>query len=253
MQDQPLISVIVPVYNAAKYLEACLDHLLAQSYTNIEIIAIDDFSSDDSYKILRRYKKLDHRLSISKNVKHYGIALTLNRCMKRAKGECIAFMNAKDMSHKDRLQQQYLYLQANEKTVAVGVQCVYLNEEDKKVGKSAFPTEHVEVYKKPLDGVTLLFDNVMVHKKRIPKDVLHFKTNQYPFIYTDIYIKLLKYGELLNLPQVLYVKRKLKDRTRIAKHPFPSLAKTWFRGITIHDHMPSLRSIFLNQLLSNLK
>src|SRR5579871_6285637 len=202
--DQPLISVILPVYNAAEYLAECLEQLLEQSYSNLEIIAIDDFSRDNSFKILQKYSKQDKRLHIARNVKHYGIALTLNRCLKHSNGTLIAFMNAKDASYKYRLERQLKYLQDHEKAVAVGVQCRYANEKQQTMSISEFPAGNMELYKTPMDGVSLLFENLMVHKLRIPRDVLHFKTNTYPFIYTDVVIKLSKYGEIANLSQVLY-------------------------------------------------
>lgn len=253
-QKLPLISVILPVQNAADYLSECLEQLLKQTYSNIEIIAIDDFSSDNSHEILKKYARKDRRLRISRNVKRYGMALTLNRCLRQAKGSLIAFMNAKDATHKDRLNQQYLYLQANEKAVAAGVQCTFVNQEEKAIGVSQFPTENAQMYKKPLDGVTMLFDNVMIHRHRIPKDLLHFKTNIYPFIYTDIIIKLLKYGELVNLPQVLYTKRILtQQKSHIPSIHLPSLAKIWFRAITLYDYKLSLRSLFISPLLASMK
>ncbi|HSW87934.1 MAG TPA: glycosyltransferase family 2 protein [Candidatus Saccharimonadales bacterium] len=251
---QPLISVILPIQNAAEYLEECLEQLLQQTYTNLEIIAIDDFSGDASFKILKKYARNDKRLHISRNVKRYGMALTLNRCLRQAKGSLIAFMNAKDATHRDRLNQQYLYLQANEKAVAAGVQCTFVNQEEKAIGVSQFPTENAQMYKKPLDGVTMLFDNVMIHRHRIPKDLIYFKTNIYPFIYTDIIIKLLKYGELVNLPQVLYTKRILtQQKTHTPSMHLPSLAKIWFRAITLYDHKLSLKSLFITPLLASWK
>lgn len=252
--DTPLISVILPVHNAEKYIAACIYSLLHQTYKPIEIIAIDDFSSDNSYTILQHYAKQDARLRLSRNVKHYGMALTLNRCMRQAKGKLIAFMNPKDISHPRRLEQQYEYLLANEKTVAVGVQCSFLNEQNERVGTSEFPTEYPAIYKKPLDGVSMLFENVMVHRHRIPKDVLYFKTNTYPFIYTDIVVKLLKYGELLNLPHVLYIKRLFAhNKHSEPKFQFPSLAKIWLRAATLYDHKVPLRSLFITPLLASLK
>lgn len=256
--NKPLISVILPVQNAANYLSECLEKLLQQTYTNFEIIAIDDFSSDTSYEILKTYAQKDQRLKISQNVKRYGMALTLNRCLKKAHGSLIAFMNAKDAAHRDRLNQQFLYLQANEAVVAAGVQCAFVNEEEKALGVSQFPTENAEMYKKPLDGVSMLFDNVMIHRHRIPKDVLHFKTNKYPFIYTDIIVKLLKYGELVNLPQVLYTKRILAaakngKTSHLQGVHFPSLAKIWLRAIALYDHKLSFKSLFISPLLTNLK
>jgi len=253
MTDQPLISVILSIQNAADYLPECLDNLLQQTYKNIEIIAIDDFSSDDSFRILQNYAKKDTRLIISRNVKRYGTAMTLNRCMKRAQGQYIAFMNAKDISHTHRLQQQYIYLKENKHVVAIGVQCNLLTKENAKISISEFPTESLKIHQRPIDGISMLFDNLMVHRHRIPKDVLHFKTNTYPFIYTDIVMKLLKYGEVLNLPQVLYTKRIISPQQQKTRAHFPSLAKTWLRAITLYDHKLPLRSLFLNPLLASLK
>ena len=253
-ESMPLISVILPVQNAGIYLTECLENLLQQTYTNIEILAIDDFSSDDSFTILKDYAKKDTRLHISRNIKRYGMAMTLNRCLKKAQGQYIAFMNAKDVSHKHRLQQQYSYLKKNENVVAVGVQCTFLNEENQRVGISEFPTESLKIYKKPLDGTNMIFDNVMVERHRIPKDVLHFKMNSHPFMYTDIVIKLLKYGEVLNLPQILYGKRMLnKQKLPRVKIQFPSMAKILLRAITLYDHKLSFRSLFINPLLASLK
>ena len=61
------VSVIVPLYNAEKYLKRCLDSIICQTYSNLEIIVIDDFSSDDSYKTALDYSKLDSRIKVYKN------------------------------------------------------------------------------------------------------------------------------------------------------------------------------------------
>lgn len=252
--QKPLISVIISVYNAGSYLSECIESLLKQSYTNIEIIAIDDFSSDNSFAILEDFSQRDSRLRISRNVKHYGTALTMNRCMKRAEGTIIAFMNAKDISHKNRLMEQYLYLLDHEKAVAIGSQCSFVNEYKHELQQSQFPTINEHTYKKPLDGVTMLFESLSIHRHRIPKDVLHFKTNKYPFIYTDIILKLLRYGEIGNLASVLYTKRMLKlDLQQQSRVRIPSLAKIWLRAITVYDHKISFKSLFLTPLLANLK
>ncbi|MDE2025356.1 MAG: glycosyltransferase family 2 protein, partial [Patescibacteria group bacterium] len=78
---KPLISVILPIRNADRFLASCIDSLLCQNYENIEIIATDDASIDGSLGILNAFKKEDKRLKVFKNVKKYGLAITLNRCL----------------------------------------------------------------------------------------------------------------------------------------------------------------------------
>ena len=123
MKNKPLISIILPVHNSSEHLRECVRSLLSQSYKNIEILAIDDDSKDGSYKILREFTRKDKRFKVKRNVKRYGIGITLNRLIKKAKGDFIAFMDAEDVSTKDRLKKQLLYLKSNPQVVAVGTQC----------------------------------------------------------------------------------------------------------------------------------
>src|SRR5579883_1973115 len=123
--QQPLVSILLPVFNIGHYLPDSLDSLLASSHENIEIIAIDDFSKDDSWKILRLYKQIDKRIRIYRNVKHYGKAITLNRLLKKAKSNFIMFMDGKDMVYKHKIKKQLTFLLENPKVAAAGTQCTF--------------------------------------------------------------------------------------------------------------------------------
>src|SRR5260221_11232922 len=93
---KPLISILLPVFNNGYFLTDCLESILHQTYKNIEIIAIDDFSKHDSFKILQIYKRLDKRLRIYRKVNHYDKAITLNRSLKRAKSHYMSFTAEND-------------------------------------------------------------------------------------------------------------------------------------------------------------
>ncbi|MBI5044818.1 MAG: glycosyltransferase family 2 protein [Candidatus Levybacteria bacterium] len=101
-----LVSIILPIRNNQTQLAECLDSLLSQTYEPLEIIAIDDNSKDTSYSILRKYRRKDKRLIISRNVKQYGMTVTLNRALKKAKGSYISFMNPCDIVTPDKLKRQ---------------------------------------------------------------------------------------------------------------------------------------------------
>lgn len=94
--DKPKISIIVPVYNTANYLEECLDSLVNQSLEDIEIICIDDKSEDNSPKILEKYASKDKRIKVLYNKENTGQAIARNIAMKSVKGEYIAFMDSDD-------------------------------------------------------------------------------------------------------------------------------------------------------------
>lgn len=244
--NSPLVSLLLPVFNTGAFLPQCLDSLLSQNYDNVEIIAIDDFSKDDSWKILKIYKKFDKRIKIYRNVKHYGKAVTLNRCLKKAKGEFLTVMDAKDIVYKDRIKKQVSFLENNPKVVGIGTQCNFIDWKDKKTGKSEFPSEFDEIYHKPLHGVSLHFETVMINRTLLPKDLLKFNVHADPFMYSDIIIKLLQFGKLQNLPHVLQYHRTDNPNKTTPLTQIPDLVKLWIKSIDTYDYKPSVRSFFLS-------
>ena len=94
------ISVIVPVFNAEKYLKMCLNSLVSQTLKNIEIICIDDGSTDNSLAILDKFKSKDNRIKIIKQ-KNYGVSMARNNGISEAQGEYIGFVDADDWVDKD--------------------------------------------------------------------------------------------------------------------------------------------------------
>lgn len=95
MNGQPLISVIIPVYNAEKYLAQCLNSVINQTYTNLEIICVNDGSKDDSLKILREYAQNDPRVHIL-DKENAGVSSARNDALKLASGNYIMFVDSDD-------------------------------------------------------------------------------------------------------------------------------------------------------------
>lgn len=91
----PVVSVIIPVFNAEKYLNQCIDSLLNQTYPNFELICIDDGSTDYSYDILMRYKRQDDRITLIKQQNQYAGAAR-NRGLQAASGKFVLFLDADD-------------------------------------------------------------------------------------------------------------------------------------------------------------
>ncbi len=93
----PKISIVMPVYNASKYLEEALCSVLGQTFTDYELICINDCSTDGSLETLRTYQETDSRISILNNPEHRGAAYSRNRGMKVARGEYLAFLDGDDI------------------------------------------------------------------------------------------------------------------------------------------------------------
>ncbi|HTF66818.1 MAG TPA: glycosyltransferase family A protein, partial [Edaphobacter sp.] len=101
----PLVSVLLPVYNGEPYLDAALASILRQDYERLEVIAIDDGSTDGSLQVLERYRKADGRISIVSR-ENRGLIATLNEGLAMAKGELVARMDADDVCYTARLSRQ---------------------------------------------------------------------------------------------------------------------------------------------------
>ena len=103
---QPKVSVIIPVYNADKYLTECIDSVISQTLKDIEIICIDDGSSDESMKILRDYEKSDSRIRVFAQ-KHSNAGTARNKGLSYATGEYLSFLDADDFFESNMLQKAY--------------------------------------------------------------------------------------------------------------------------------------------------
>lgn len=96
MMKEKLISIIVPIYNTEKYLKKCLDSIINQTYQNLEIILINDGSTDKSYDICKEYKDKDNRIVLINKKNNTGQADARNRGLKIAKGDYIGFVDSDD-------------------------------------------------------------------------------------------------------------------------------------------------------------
>lgn len=106
VEIKDLVSVVIPVYNAEKYVEEAIRSVISQTYTNIEVIVVDDCSTDSSYDILRRLQAEDKRIKVYRNVKNEGVCATRNFGISHAAANWIAFLDSDDMWCSEKLEKQ---------------------------------------------------------------------------------------------------------------------------------------------------
>ena len=107
IKSNPLISVIMPAYNSERYIKKAVESVLFQTYTNWELLIIDDASSDGTYKILSEIS--DDRIRIFRNETNQGVAYSRNLGAKKASGEWLAFLDSDDMWEFDKLELQLIF------------------------------------------------------------------------------------------------------------------------------------------------
>ena len=109
----PLLTVLMPVYNADKFLDESINSILSQTYSDFEMLILDDASTDNSLKIIKAYAKEDKRIKFLVNQKNWGEAKCRNILLKNSKTEFIAWMDADDISLPYWLQTQMDFLKQN--------------------------------------------------------------------------------------------------------------------------------------------
>jgi glycosyltransferase involved in cell wall biosynthesis len=149
----PTISVIMPVFNAEKYIHEAIESILNQTFTDFEFIIINDGSSDASQSIILGYK--DPRIKLFNNDFNMGLVFSLNKGIRYAKGKYIARMDADDISLPDRFETQLAYLEQYNDYALVGSSAIAINEKADEL----FP---IKVAVKNL-AVELFWKNPIVH------------------------------------------------------------------------------------------
>jgi glycosyltransferase involved in cell wall biosynthesis len=103
----PLVSVCIPVYNGAKHLEVCLDSAIGQTYTNLEILLVDDGSTDDSVSIIDQFALKDKRIRLIRNEQNAGMTGNWIKSIEQAKGEWIKLLFQDDLMRADCVEKMY--------------------------------------------------------------------------------------------------------------------------------------------------
>lgn len=124
MIKNPKISIIVPVYNAEKYIDRCIESIINQSFDSIEIIAINDGSTDESLNILKKYEKNDRRIKVIAQT-NSGVSSCRNKGIEQAKGEYIAFVDSDDWIDINMIEIMYKKAISNNSDI---IMCSYMRE-----------------------------------------------------------------------------------------------------------------------------
>lgn len=147
MKQNDLISVLVPVYNVEKYVKEAIQSLLNQTYQNLEIIIVDDCSTDKTFEILENLKKQDNRIKIFRNYENKKICYSLNKAFLESSGNYIARMDGDDVSLPNKIEEQLKYLKKNRDVDLVGTSTILINDIGEKIGEDKFISKFEDLKK----------------------------------------------------------------------------------------------------------
>ena len=244
---QPLVSVVMPVYNAGDYLVEAINSIRKQTFKNWEMVCVDDGSNDKSYELLKKFAKRDSRIRIYRFHKNKGLATALNYGLRKTKGKYLARMDADDISLPQRLEIQLNYLEKNPQVVAVGSQVECVNEKGQFIGYKKFPTESDKIYKMMGSMMAIQHPTLLTYTKTIKKCLYSNHTTAED---VSMFFKLLQYGDFLNTKEVLF-KYRIRKNSNSLKNPkktFYLTLKARIKAVIDWGYKPTIKGIMLNLL-----
>ena len=128
----PLISVVMPVYNALPFLDESISSILNQTLTDFEFVIVDDVSTDGPVEVLREWSKRDARIQLHESKERLGVSGSSNAVVSKACAPILARMDADDIAHPDRLRRQWKIIQSRPEVAVIGTLCKGIDATAKK-------------------------------------------------------------------------------------------------------------------------
>lgn len=193
------ITVLLPVYNSEKYIEKAITSILNQTYTDFDLLLIDDGSTDDSAKIIKNFN--DNRIIYTKNEQNMGITKTLNKGLGLIESEYIIRMDSDDICHESRFEDQLDYMDNNPNVVVAGTNVKRFSDTEEyypsvRVDSKDLRTELL--FNSPLKHPSVILRNEVIQKESYLYSEKHKATEDY-----GLWRKISEKHEIGNLDKVL--------------------------------------------------
>ncbi len=217
---KPKVSINMATYNRGQYLSLAIDSVLAQDFTDWELIIVDDGSTDNTHEVLFPYLK-DERIKYFKNEKNSGICVTRNKALENSIGEYIAVLDSDDVwLAKDKLSQQVDFLDFNYEYALIGTGVVVIDKEGKEIKCYLNPEGALAIRNSLLAKNSFSHSSVM-YRREVVASMGSYPLNLNGIEDYDLWLRLGSKYKLHNLPRYDLGYRKhpgnisLTDRTRL--------------------------------------
>ena len=237
MESQPLVSVIMPCYNMASFVSDSIKSVIAQTYPHWELLIVDDASTDATVNIIESFSQTDSRIKFAKKKQNSGIADTRNQCIQMAQGPVLAFLDADDIWHPEKLEKQLKFML--EKNVGFSYSTYDWIDEDGNTLNRFINTIGNLDYETYLRNTIIGCSTVMVNKTITGEVVVpKFRTSEDTATWLDILRKgFLAYA--IDEPLVSYrIRRKSASSNKI------KAASDLWKVYRRHEKLPFFKAIY---------
>jgi glycosyltransferase involved in cell wall biosynthesis len=198
----PKISIITITRNRAAFIAKAISSALDQSFTNWEMIILDDDSNDNTKDLVNEYVAKDGRIKYYKNSPALGISDNRNKGLVLSKGKYIAILDSDDFwIDRDKLQKQYDFLEQNQDYVLISSNIRIIDDKGNFIKETTFATEDYDIRKKILRDNQIPHSAVLINKDSIEK-VGNYDEKLSCVEDLDLFLKLGKIGKIKNLPEI---------------------------------------------------
>ena len=193
----PVISVIMPVYNCAEYVAEAIQSILDQTFSNFELIIVDDKSTDETLEVTKIFS--DKRIKLIEKPANTGYTESLNLGIELSRGELLARMDGDDISNLNRFEKQVSFFAKNQDVVVCGTwfEIISTNEPIK------YPTDHKDLKIAFLNYCAIGHPTAMFRKSFLKKHQLKYNRGLEPAEDYDFWTRIIALGKLANIPEIL--------------------------------------------------
>lgn len=197
--DRPILSVVMPVYNGEKYLSEAIDSVLNQTFNDLELLIINDGSTDSSLQIIQSYN--NEKIVLINNKKNYGIPYCRNLGLKKARGEYLTWTDCDDINEPTRFEEQIKFLNTNKEFGVCGTSLVRFGKEKyiSKIYKDPELVKATLLFKTSIPNATAMLRLSKIKEFDLKYDTQLPITEDYDFIF-----RCSMHFPLTNIQKVLY-------------------------------------------------
>lgn len=198
----PKVSVVMPAYNAERYISRAIESILNQTFKDFELIIINDASTDSTLSIINKYIKKDKRIKVISNKKNLQIAASLNIGITKAKSNIVARMDADDYSIRNRLELQYKLLEKHSDIAIVGAYMYVVNEQNKVLTIRKYPTKSDDL-KKVMFRYSPFAHPVVMYRKKVIQEFGGYSLGIFPCEDYELWFKVGSKYKFATIPKPL--------------------------------------------------
>jgi len=219
----PKVSIVMGAFNAQRFLAEAIGSLLAQTFSDFELIVVDDGSTDKTFQILKSFAQRDSRVRPIQ-IAHGGIVAAANAGLHAARAELIARADADDVSLPERLQMQVDFLEANPHVVAVGSRMIVIEPYGSPMRTTEHRLDHESIETELLAGSGWALPQPAAMFRKSAVERVGGYRNDHPWSEDlDLFLRLAEVGRLANLPEAL-VKYRVHPKSTNWRHAQTQLA-----------------------------